>query len=181
MQSGSDTANFNNIMSSSVDILTTGLIDAAATYYAHMEQAMQAAGTSTGTFAEDMEENINAAVEQSKIGAEAVEEMAVKMATAFWDIGDAVTQWQEDYGTAMSKIIESNLAVVESFNNMLKELSIDPDSIKVEYDISTDYGLEDASSMDTGGYTGTWGTAGKLAILHEKELVLNPDDTSNFL
>jgi hypothetical protein len=36
-------------------------------------------------------------------------------------------------------------------------------------------------SMDTGGYTGTWGTAGKLAILHEKELVLNPDDTSNFL
>jgi hypothetical protein len=64
---------------------------------------------------------------------------------------------------------------------MLKELSIDPDSIKVEYDISTDYGLENASSMDTGGYTGTWGTAGKLAILHEKELVLNPDDTSNFL
>ena len=33
----------------------------------------------------------------------------------------------------------------------------------------------------TGGYTGEWGSEGKLAILHEKELVLNKDDTSNFL
>ena len=34
---------------------------------------------------------------------------------------------------------------------------------------------------DTGGYTGSWGTSGKLAILHEKELVLNKDDTKNML
>ena len=33
----------------------------------------------------------------------------------------------------------------------------------------------------TGGYTGSWGSSGKLAILHEKELVLNRDDTENFL
>lgn len=33
----------------------------------------------------------------------------------------------------------------------------------------------------TGGYTGAWGDSGKLAILHEKELVLNADDTKNFL
>lgn len=37
------------------------------------------------------------------------------------------------------------------------------------------------SSYDTGGYTGTWGTDGRLAMLHEKELVLNKDDTKNFL
>ena len=36
-------------------------------------------------------------------------------------------------------------------------------------------------SFDTGGYTGEWGSYGKLAILHEKELVLNKDDTKNFL
>ena len=36
--------------------------------------------------------------------------------------------------------------------------------------------------MDTGGYTGTWGTsAGKIAMLHEKELVLNKEDTENIL
>ena len=33
----------------------------------------------------------------------------------------------------------------------------------------------------TGGYTGEWGNSGRLAVLHQKELVLNADDTSNFL
>ena len=35
--------------------------------------------------------------------------------------------------------------------------------------------------LDTGGYTGAWGASGRLAMLHEKELVLNKDDTANFL
>ena len=34
---------------------------------------------------------------------------------------------------------------------------------------------------DTGGYTGMWGPEGKLALLHEKEIVLNKDDTENLL
>ena len=34
---------------------------------------------------------------------------------------------------------------------------------------------------DTGGYTGAWGPEGRLAILHQKELVLNAADTANFL
>ncbi|MBP5407888.1 MAG: hypothetical protein J6Y42_01955, partial [Bacilli bacterium] len=33
----------------------------------------------------------------------------------------------------------------------------------------------------SGGYTGNWDTSGKLAVLHEKELVLNADDTNNLL
>ena len=37
------------------------------------------------------------------------------------------------------------------------------------------------SGYDTGGYTGEWGPEGKVAMLHEKELVLNEKDTSNFL
>lgn len=37
------------------------------------------------------------------------------------------------------------------------------------------------SKFDTGGYTGTWGKTGKLAMLHEKELVLNQEDTKNIL
>ena len=35
--------------------------------------------------------------------------------------------------------------------------------------------------FDTGGYTGVWGDQGKLALLHEKELVLNKQDTQKFL
>ena len=36
-------------------------------------------------------------------------------------------------------------------------------------------------AFDTGGYTGEWGDEGKLAVLHEKELILNKDDTKNIL
>lgn len=36
-------------------------------------------------------------------------------------------------------------------------------------------------SLDTGGYTGEWGTEGRLAMLHQKELVLNAKDTENIL
>jgi uncharacterized protein YoxC len=33
----------------------------------------------------------------------------------------------------------------------------------------------------SGGYTGDWGPEGKLAVLHEKEIVLNASDTENIL
>ena len=35
------------------------------------------------------------------------------------------------------------------------------------------------SHFKSGGYTGKWGKDGKLAVLHEKELVLNAQDTEN--
>ena len=35
--------------------------------------------------------------------------------------------------------------------------------------------------FDTGGYTGEWGSSGRIAMLHQKELVLNPPDTKNML
>ncbi len=38
------------------------------------------------------------------------------------------------------------------------------------------------SKYASGGYTGNWGTSdGRIAILHEKEIVLNKEDTANFL
>jgi hypothetical protein len=39
----------------------------------------------------------------------------------------------------------------------------------------------DLEGFASGGYTGQWGPEGKLAMLHEKELVLNKQDTENFL
>jgi peptidoglycan hydrolase-like protein with peptidoglycan-binding domain len=38
-----------------------------------------------------------------------------------------------------------------------------------------------AKGYDTGGYTGTWDNTGRLAFLHQKELVLNAQDTENIL
>ena len=37
------------------------------------------------------------------------------------------------------------------------------------------------SKFDTGGYTGEWGAEGRMAMLHEKEIVLNKQDTANIL
>lgn len=45
----------------------------------------------------------------------------------------------------------------------------------------TDEWLKKNGSLGTGGYTGAWGPEGRLALVHEKELMLNPDDTVNFL
>lgn len=39
----------------------------------------------------------------------------------------------------------------------------------------------DIVGYDTGGYTGDWGNDGRLAMLHQKELVLNASDTKNML
>ncbi|MBV4418264.1 phage tail tape measure protein [Clostridium tyrobutyricum] len=54
--------------------------------------------------------------------------------------------------------------------------------------LATNYGIVptnknvDLSKFDTGGYTGDWaGDNGKLALLHKKEMILNPNDTENFM
>lgn len=41
--------------------------------------------------------------------------------------------------------------------------------------------INKVSRFNTGGYTGDWGSDGRLAILHQKELVLNQEDTKNML
>ena len=42
-------------------------------------------------------------------------------------------------------------------------------------------GLKFIKQFDTGGYTGKWGPDGRLAMLHQKEIVLNAHDTENLL
>ena len=42
--------------------------------------------------------------------------------------------------------------------------------------------LKNLYNFRSGGYTGTWlGDDGKLAVLHQKEIVLNQEDTKNLL
>ena len=45
-------------------------------------------------------------------------------------------------------------------------------------------GIPRMGEYDTGGYTGSWANGdkdGRLAVLHQKELVLNSEDTKNIL
>lgn len=43
------------------------------------------------------------------------------------------------------------------------------------------FDINDFMPFDTGGYTGSWDSSGRLALLHQKEIVLNAHDTENFL
>ena len=81
--------------------------------------------------------------------------------------------WSDDYvqnllSIRQTKIDEQNLAGQVESNAELKK--------KVAEAVG-----REMAEMRTGGYTGAWGPEGKLAVLHEKELVLNAQDTENFL
>lgn len=179
MDSNTDSSNFTDLLGQSVQDLTAGLLGAAETYYKNLEEAMNAAGTSTSGFGEDVNEAIDQITVKSDEGAQAVEDMAERMNTAMNDVMSTVEEWQQIYGQAMEEIIQSNLEVIESFNEMIKALGADASNIKINYDITR--GSSGAERFATGGYTGEWGSSGKLGILDEKELILNQSDTANML
>lgn len=68
------------------------------------------------------------------------------------------------------------------WDKFLEEITDDEFIWKRNYEILQQV-LKDlgAGTFDTGGYTGAWGAEGRAAILHEKELVLNQQDTRNIL
>ena len=186
-----DTTSFTSVIGSAAESLVSGLLDAANTYYNNVDAANEAAGTSTGQFAEVLQENIDAINTESAEAAKAVEEMASKMDTAMQDIMDKTAEWQREHSKNIEKIIADNIKAAQSYNGLLEYLS---NNAVGDYEVlirgssngsgegqSAD-GAESATGMATGGYTGDWGTSdGKLAWLHEKELVLNQSDTANML
>ncbi|MGN1342661.1 MAG: hypothetical protein ACI4VL_05495 [Bacilli bacterium] len=75
---------------------------------------------------------------------------------------------------------EERSKLEEEVKELFKQYWLFKDIVGRVYDV-TDLQAPTYASMDTGGYTGEWGDSGKFAMLHEKELVLNKDDTKNFL
>lgn len=68
-----------------------------------------------------------------------------------------------------------------SEKDMKKDIQKDVDASVTITDDQVNRLWNKYSQYDTGGYTGEWGQDGKLAVLHQKELVLNASDTSNML
>lgn len=62
-------------------------------------------------------------------------------------------------------------------NPIVRYINAGRDKIAVRADGTTEY----IGAFSSGGYTGDWGPEGKLAVLHQKELVLKPSDTENIL
>ena len=116
-------------------------------------------------------------------GAGASEDTAWGIAKAIWTYGWA-SGWGNDpvrsskltgaYGAAFARHVQD---IINQYSRSGK--LVDYGSMK--------YSSKNLIGYDTGGYTGSWSdkTAdaknGKLAVLHQKELVLNATDTQNIL
>lgn len=109
--------------------------------------------------------------------------MAWGIAQAIWTYGgksgwgnDPIrsTKLKKAYGDAFAREVQN---VINS--NARSGKLVNYDSMK--------YSSYSLIGYDTGGYTGTWGDKtfddknGKLAVLHQKELILNTTDTENIL
>lgn len=103
------------------------------------------------------------------------------IATAIWVMGSSKSGWGTgntrkaritekfgaEYATKVQEFINANQKNAAAWKG-----SLDWGSLSNYY----------YSAFKTGGYTGDWGTnEGKVALLHEKELVLNAEDTKNML
>lgn len=80
------------------------------------------------------------------------------------------------------KINYDTTARVDAYYKLLSEGKISglPNG-KENFTQLTDEEWRKLVGFRSGGYTGTWNDDGKLAFLHQKELVLNADDTENML
>lgn len=70
-------------------------------------------------------------------------------------------------------------------NTMKKQVTVldtkTKKTLNLTPDMSSDTIDKKIKKFKTGGYTGEWGAEGRLGILHQKELVLNENDTKNML
>lgn len=76
----------------------------------------------------------------------------------------------------------NNVVTVMPKGAKVEYLGMEKGWAKIKYNGKTGYaGKSYLQQFDTGGFTGSFGKDGRLAVLHEKELVLNKVDTKNIL
>ena len=87
---------------------------------------------------------------------------------------------QENYYGSRGSQFDENVQIYAD-NNLTGTIQDAVDALKENTEAVEQSDLSNLSSYASGGYTGAWGSSGKLALLHEKELVLNAADTENIL
>ena len=103
-----------------------------------------------------------------------------------WDLSAAINQYIQSGGKSDNfGYIKSSADLqmaLDSRKNTISAERIKDLKIASNEDIFNESELKKyGAHFDTGGYTGSWGPEGKLAMLHQKELILNASDTENML
>ena len=168
------------------------LIGKLVTAYVAMRQqineANEAAGVDTEDLASTILGNIQAATDEAEQAATDITNAANQIVTQITSIGSAVTTMVNNYSDAMEQMeaeTDAMLGVLLDFlaaYGEIGDLDIDPGILaEINRRRQERQNSGNPASMDTGGYTGSWGSEGRLALLHQKELVLNASDTANML
>ena len=166
------------------------LIGRLVTAYKSMRDQITAANAAAGVETEDLATallgNIEAATQEAEAAADGITDAATEIVGQITSIGDAVTDMVNNYSQAMATMeaeTDAMLGVLLDFLTAYGEigdLSIEP-GVLAEIEARRRERQENPEGFDTGGYTGAWGSEGRLAYLHQKELVLNAEDTVNML
>ena len=139
------------------------------------EATNNAVDTSTSQVSEKYVSNMNKMAESSDKVAESTKNMAEQMNSSMDDILANADNFFTKYGNYLDELLTKINSITSALNNMEVKMA------DVGYTTTGDTQVVKAQSFDTGGYTGSWGSTGKLAVLHQKEMVLNQNDTSNLL
>ena len=99
------------------------------------------------------------------------------VAAAIWMDGSDVSGWGTG-DTRRSRLKEKGVSKAQDYINQHAE---NGDIYAAWHNKRSQLKQYYYGKFDTGGYTGAWGPEGKWAMLHEKEIVLNKEDTKNFL
>ena len=98
-----------------------------------------------------------------------------------WTGDGANRVWKDSSGNTYAYGSPEQKAIQRAFNKAFEDHGYSDVYMKGWRNLNADF-LHKKYGLSTGGYTGDWaGSYGKLAFLHQKELVLNKDDTRNFL
>ena len=171
----------DNPESPSSNSLIGQVLAAYRTMAQQIAAANEAAGLEKGTLADLVTEGIDAATDAAEEAAKNIVTQAGLITTAITDIGTKINAMADSYTADFKRMSDAT----DILNRRLSDFLIMAGSSQ---EFSIDAGVLsqirarlDAEGFDTGGYTGSWGSEGKLAFLHQKELVLNAEDTANML
>ena len=169
------------------DTLYTQDADARAAWVAANEETNRRVDTSTKEFAENYKSTLGEIVEASDEVAESAEKMAEEMPKAMTEVLNEAENFFNEFGSYIDTLFTNIQNIVKAINELKDVLAgVDPEYrtsiLGNKVSKTADYELPvKPVSGATGMYTGEWGAGGKLAILHEKELLLNEADTQNIL
>jgi chaperonin cofactor prefoldin len=139
-----------------------------ASAYSSISETMNQVAAEGATFTNNMETQVN------------------KIVDILSKLGDSFNTFA-NLGSSIGSILNTKQTEAETdLNTNIEDIDASISTISSQIDagftaITNGEKYEKIASAETGGYTGAWGSEGKLAILHEKELVLNANDTENIL